>query len=187
MDINYFYPQLPLTPHDAALNQHNPAIIGDNNDSTLTWHLLQPAWMHYEMLLHTSHALGISGITTNIHCRSKGHINGNTEGLQEVEEEEGTAGPVLDIGSLMDLQQVHPAPPFSAIPFPSSSPFYFHHISDTPPFVPVPLVFILCPCIPVSLISVPMSPWSSHPSHIVLLPHSCFPCFTLVPLFLVPD
>ena len=111
MDIIYFYPQLPLTPHDAALNQHNPAIIGDNNDSTLTWHLLQPAWMHYEMLLHTSHALGISGITTNIHCRSKGHINGNTEGLQEVEEEEGTAGPVLDIGSLMDLQQVHPAPP----------------------------------------------------------------------------
>ena len=32
-----------------------------------------------------------------------------------------------------------------------------HHISDTPPFAPVPLVFILHPCIPVSLISDPLS------------------------------
>ena len=47
--------------------------------------------------------------------------------------------------------------------------------------------FILCPCIPVSLISVPMPPWSSCPLHMVFSLHSCFLCFTLVPLFLVPD
>ena len=39
----------------------------------------------------------------------------------------------------------------------------------------------LYPCF--SLISVPMSPWSSHPLHIVFSPHSCFLCFMPVPFF----
>ena len=89
--------------------------------------------------------------------------------------------------SLMNLWQVCSTPPSSAIPFPSSSPSYFHHISNTPPFVPVPLVSSFIPTFPVSLLSVSMSPWSSCLSHIVFLPCSCFPCFMLVPLFLVPD
>ena len=55
--------------------------------------------------------------------------------------------------------------------------FYFHHISDTPPFLPVPLVSSFIPAFPVSLISIPMSPWSSHLSHIVSLPCSCLPLF----------
>ena len=86
--------------------------------------------------------------------------------------------------SPMNLRQVHSTPPSSAIPIPSSSPFYFHHISDTPLFVPVPLVSSSIPAFHVSLISVPMSPWSSRLSHIVFLPHSylsLFPTSTFVP------
>ena len=81
--------------------------------------------------------------------------------------------PPVRYHSPMDLQQVGSAPPSSTIPFPSSSPSYFHHISDTPPFVPVPLVSSFVPPFYVSLISVPMSPWSSCLLHIVFLPHSC--------------
>ena len=86
--------------------------------------------------------------------------------------------------SPMNLQQVHPTPSSSTIPFPFQSPFYFHHISDTPPFIPVPLVSPFIPTFPVSLISVSMSLWSSHLSHIVSSPRSCFSLFhtsTFVP------
>ena len=69
--------------------------------------------------------------------------------------------------SPMDLWQVHSTLPSSAIPFPSSSPSYFCHISNTPPFVPVPLVSSFIPAFPVSSLSVPMSPWSSHLSHML--------------------
>ena len=86
----------------------------------------------------------------------------------------------------MDLQQVHSAPPSSTIPFLSSSPSYSHHIFDIPPFVPVPLVSSFVPAFPVSLISVPMSPWSSCLSHIVFLPLFLSFLVTLVPLFPVP-
>ena len=50
-----------------------------------------------------------------------------------------------------------------------------------------PPCFILCPCLPVSLISIPMLPWSSCLSHTVSYPIPSSPCFMLVPLFLVPD
>ena len=86
--------------------------------------------------------------------------------------------------SPMDLQQVHSALPSSAIPFLFSSPSYFCHIPNTSPFIPVPLVSSFIPMFPVSLISVPMSLWSSHLSHIVFLPHSCLSLFhtsTFVP------
>ena len=39
-------------------------------------------------------------------------------------------------------------PSSSAIPFPFQSPSYFHHISNTPPFVPVPPCLILHPYVP---------------------------------------
>ena len=42
---------------------------------------------------------------------------------------------------------------------------YFHHISDTPPFVPVPLVSPFVLMFPVSLISISMPLWSSHLLH----------------------
>ena len=79
--------------------------------------------------------------------------------------------------SPMDLQQVHPTPSSSATPFPSQSPFYFCHISDTPPFIPVPLVSPFIPMFPVSLISVSMTLWSSHLLHLVSSPHSCLSLF----------
>ena len=66
-----------------------------------------------------------------------------------------------------------------------------HSISVTSPTpLHLSLFLLVSSFVPISLfwlIFVPMSPWSSHPLHIVFLPHSCFPCFTLVPLFLVPD
>ena len=76
--------------------------------------------------------------------------------------------------SLMDLQQLCPAPSSSATPFPSQSPFYFHHISNTPPFIPVLLV---SPCIP-------MFPHFTdihfHVTMILLsLTYSFSPCFCL--------
>ena len=83
--------------------------------------------------------------------------------------------------SPMDLQQVCPAPSSSTTPFPSQSLFYFHHISNTPLFIPVPLVSPFVPMFPVSLISISMSLWSSHLSHIVFSPIPVFPCFMLVP------
>ena len=83
--------------------------------------------------------------------------------------------------SLMDLQQVHSTLSSSATTLPSQSLFYFHHISDTPPFVPAPLVSSFIPMFPVSLISISMSLWSSHLLHIVFSPVPVFPCFTLVP------
>ena len=54
---------------------------------------------------------------------------------------------------------------------------YFHHISDTPPLVPVPLVSPFIPMSPVSLISVPMPLWSSRLSHKFSPPHSCLLLF----------
>ena len=50
--------------------------------------------------------------------------------------------------SLMNLQQVCSTPSSSAIPFLFQSPSYFHHISDTPPFIPVPPCLILRPYVP---------------------------------------
>ena len=55
--------------------------------------------------------------------------------------------------SPMHLQQVHPALPFSTIPSVPKVRSYLCHISDTPPFVPVPLVSPFVPMFPVSLIS----------------------------------
>ena len=74
-----------------------------------------------------------------------------------------------------------PLCPFSATPSLSQ----VHSISITS-LTPLhsslfPPCFILCPCLPVLLISISMLPWSSHLLHIVYLPHPCFPCFTLVP------
>ena len=78
--------------------------------------------------------------------------------------------------------------PFSTTPSPFSTPFYIS-------LLPLTLLcsslsspcFILHPCLTVSLISIPMLPWSSHLSHIVSYPIPSSPCFMLVPLFLVPD
>ena len=56
--------------------------------------------------------------------------------------------------SPMDLQQVHPALPSSTIPSVPKVCSYFCHISNTPPFIPVPLVSPFVPMFPVSLISV---------------------------------
>ena len=67
--------------------------------------------------------------------------------------------------SPMDLRQVRPTPSSSAIPSVPKVRSYFCHISDTPPFVPVPLVSPFIPMFPVSLISVSMSLWSSRLSH----------------------
>ena len=79
--------------------------------------------------------------------------------------------------SPMDLQQVHPTLPSSTIPSIPKVHSYFHHISNTPPFVPVPLVSPFVPMFPVSLISVSMPLWSSHLLHKFPPPHSCLPLF----------
>ena len=85
------------------------------------------------------------------------------------------------------LTKSNPLCCFSATP----PPFQLHSISVPPPTLLhsslFPPCFILHPCLPVSLISVPMLPWSSHLSHIVSYPIPSSPCFMLVPLFLVPD
>ena len=54
-------------------------------------------------------------------------------------------------------------------------------------FVPVPLVSSFIPAFPVSLISISMSPRSSHLLHIVFLPCSCLSLFHTRILFLVLD
>ena len=81
---------------------------------------------------------------------------------------------MLDVKSPMDLWQVCPMLPLLCYTFSVLKsilfPSHLQHFS----ICPCSPCFILCSCIPVSLISIPMSPWSSHPSHIVLLPHSCF-------------
>ena len=66
------------------------------------------------------------------------------------------SGMLVRYQSLMDLRQVRPALPSSAIPSIPKVCSYFHHISDTPPFVPVPLVSPFVPMFPVSPISVSM-------------------------------
>ena len=83
--------------------------------------------------------------------------------------------------------KVHCALPLLCYTSSILTPFYFHPISDNPPFVLVSPFFTVCPYLPVSLISVPMLPWSSCLSHIVSYPIPSSPCFMLVPLFLVPD
>ena len=97
---------------------------------------------------------------------------------------------LLDTRLLTDLQQspFHSAPSLLHL---HSSPLIHLCSISIPPltllhsslFSPC---FILCPCLPVSLISIPMLPWSSHLLHIVSYPIPSSPCFTLVPLFLVP-
>ena len=57
--------------------------------------------------------------------------------------------------SPMNLRQVYSTLPSSTIPFPFPIPSYFCHISDTPPFISVPLVPSFIPMFPVSLISIP--------------------------------
>ena len=79
--------------------------------------------------------------------------------------------------SPMDLWQVCPTPSSSTTPSVPKSVSYFHYISNTPPFVPVPLVSPFVPMFPVSLISVSMSLWSSCLSHIVFSPRSCLSLF----------
>ena len=91
---------------------------------------------------------------------------------------------LLDIDHWWISNKSISTPPSSTISFPSSSMSYFHHIFDTPPFVPVPLVSPFIPTFPVSLLSVSMSPWSSCLLCIVFLPHSCLSLFhasTFVP------
>ena len=89
---------------------------------------------------------------------------------------------VVRYRSPMHLWQVCPALPSSAIPSVPQVRSYFRHISDTPPFVPVPLISPFVPMFPVSLISVSMPPWSSHLSPKFSSPVPVISCFTLVPL-----
>ena len=63
---------------------------------------------------------------------------------------------LLDTDHRLISDKVRPAPPSSTIPSIPRVHSYFHHISDTPPFVPVPLVSPFIPMFPVSLISVSM-------------------------------
>ena len=90
--------------------------------------------------------------------------------------------------SITSLLHLHSPPP---IHLHSPPLIHLHSISD-PSLIVLYLsllspYFTLCPCLPVSLISVPMLPWSSHLLHIETYPVPSSPCFTLVPLFLVPD
>ena len=84
---------------------------------------------------------------------------------------------VVRYWSPMDLWQVHPALSSPTTPFRPKVCSYFCYISNTPPFIPVPLVSPFVPMFPVSLISVSMSLWSSHLLHIVFSPHSCLSLF----------
>ena len=83
-------------------------------------------------------------------------------------------GCMLDLESLMDLWQVHPMLPLLCCTFSifksTLFPSHLWHPSVCPCFP----CFILHSYLPVSLIFIPMSPWSSCPSHIVRLPCSCF-------------
>ena len=63
---------------------------------------------------------------------------------------------LLDTDHQWISDKVCPTPPSSAIPSVLKVRSYFCHISDTPLFVPVPLVSPFIPMFPVSLISVSM-------------------------------
>ena len=65
---------------------------------------------------------------------------------------------LLDIGSLMDLQQVHFMPPPLCYTFSILKSILFSSHLQHPSVHPYSPCLILCSCIPVSLISVPMSP-----------------------------
>ena len=65
---------------------------------------------------------------------------------------------MLDTDHRWISDKVCPTLPSSAIPSVPKVHSYFHHISDTPPFVLVPLVSPFVPMFPVSLISVSMPP-----------------------------
>ena len=65
---------------------------------------------------------------------------------------------LLDIGSLMDLQQVCPALPLLCYTFSILKSILFPSHLQHPSIHPCSPCFILSSCIPVSLISVPMSP-----------------------------
>ena len=65
-------------------------------------------------------------------------------------------GILLDTNHQWISDKIRPTPPSSAIPSVPKVHSYFHHISNTPPFVPVPLVSPFVPMFPVSLISVSM-------------------------------
>ena len=91
---------------------------------------------------------------------------------------------LLDTDHRLISNKVHPALPSSAIPSVPRVRSYFRHISNTPPFIPVPLVSPFVPMFPVSLISVSMPLWSSHLSYKFSPPCSCLPLFhtsTFVP------
>ena len=63
---------------------------------------------------------------------------------------------LLDTNHQWISDKIRPAPPSSTIPSVPKVCSYFRHISNTPPFVPVPLVSPFVPMFPVSLISVSM-------------------------------
>ena len=84
---------------------------------------------------------------------------------------------VLDAYHWWIFDKVRPTPPSSAIPSIPKVRSYLCHISDTSPFVPVPLVSPFIPMFPVSLISISMPLWSSHLSHKFSPPRSCLPLF----------
>ena len=65
-------------------------------------------------------------------------------------------GLLLDTDHRWISDKVRPALPSSAIPSVPKVHSYLRHISDTSPFVPVPLVSPFIPIFPVSLISVSM-------------------------------
>ena len=93
-------------------------------------------------------------------------------------------GLLLDIKSLMDLRQSPSCTTPSLLHFPYLKSIIFPSHLRHPSVHPCFPCFILHPCIPVSLISVPLPPWSSCPLHIVFLPCFLFSLFhasTFVP------
>ena len=65
-------------------------------------------------------------------------------------------GVMLDTNHRWISNKVCPTLPSSTIPSIPKVHSYFHHISDTPPFIPVPLVSPFIPMFPVSLIFISM-------------------------------